>query len=102
MRKIKAPTTLVRVSKRAQSHFEKVKRNTDMSVREQVDEAITCIEWCLANPHKGIGIGVLKASLNTGDREHKRDKIAMGHTCEIDEKGYCSTCGKKVLAEQPK
>jgi|SaaInlStandDraft_5_1057022.scaffolds.fasta_scaffold96156_4 hypothetical protein len=99
MRKIKAPTTLVRVSKNAQKHMDKVKRNTDMSVREQVDEMIVLRKWILDNQKSTIGLGKLKSSYNRCLKEHKRDKVAFGHSCEVNEKGYCDTCGKIIEKE---
>ena len=99
MRRLKSPTTLVRVSKNAQDHFDKVKRQTEMSVREQVDEMIVLRKWCLDNQKRTIGFGTLKSSYNRCLKDHKKAKDAMGHACEVNERGYCDTCGKKVLAE---
>ena len=96
MRKLKSPTTLVRVSKNAQDHFDKVKRQTDMSVREQVDELLVLRMWCLKNQKKTVGFGTLKSSYNRCLKDHKKQKIAFGHECEVNKDGYCDTCGKII------
>ena len=99
MRKLKSPTTLVRVSVNAQLHFDKVKRQTNMSVREQIDEMIVLRKWCLDNQKRTIGFGTLKSSYNRCLKDHKKAKDAMGHQCEINSQGYCDTCGKIKVAE---
>ena len=96
MRKLTNRTTLVRVSRNAQDHFDKVKRQTDMSVREQVDEMIVLRKWILDNQKATIGLGKLKSSYNRCLKDHKKQKDALGHEHTWNEKGYCDTCGKKL------
>ena len=98
MRKTKRKSTLVRVSVEAQDYFAKVKRNTGMSVVDQVDEMIVVMKYVLENQAETIGIGVVKSSLNRCMKPQKKKKTPFGHTHEPNDKGYCDTCGK-VLAE---
>ena len=96
MRKTKRKTTLVRVSVDAQKHFAKVKRNTNMSVVDQVDEMIVVLKYVLENQAETIGLGVLKSSLNRCLKDHRRKKTPFGHTHEPNKEGYCDTCGALI------
>ena len=79
---INAPTSLARVSIRAKKHFKRVKSNTGMTEREQVDEMIVLLKWVLAHQQETVGFGTLKSSLNRCLKDHKKQKTPMSEDYE--------------------
>lgn len=91
-RKLYKPLKLVKVTEKSHKYFRKVRMATGMPVNEQVDELIYIKRYVIK--HKLIpGIkGVEEEGLVP--KADRKNKTALGHTCDYSKEDYCTVCGK--------